>query len=219
MEYFLFHVLMIFCDDFKIFLSVFTIKFVEYMAAGLFPSIFVAFCTDVANTKRQKNAYEKFHNSSLNVLKSMCENLPTELHACIASIYLKENASEEKWNEVKTFSEWCRILYDKKDKTQIQYIQQEVRAIKSEAIKALEKLTSYETYYNEKNNDAIKKLIDGCNAFCRVVSEDGKYTGQYVCYPDSLIQAVIALFPINLEENKYIKIGYSGPFNSDNFCE
>lgn len=118
-----------------------------------------------------------------------------------------------------TFSVWCDILFDEKDKNQIRYIRQEVRAIKSEAIKVLERLNAYQAYRNDENKYAIEKLIEGCDAFCRVVDKNGKYTGEYVCHSDKLVKAVINLFPIELSENKYIKIGYAEKFNSDDFCD
>lgn len=218
--FFIFLHIMLSCFEcFRIFVLTSVMKFIEFMAAGIFPSIFVAFCADVANTSRQKSYYEKFYNDSIKVLKLMCENLPTELHACIADIYQKENVSDEEWEKKKTFSEWCQILYDKKDKNQIQYMKQKVRHIKAEALKALERLSSYQSYRNEENNNAIKNLINGCDAFCKVVDETGKYTGAYVCYPDKLIQAIIKVFPIDLSENKYIKLGYLDKFNSDDYCK
>ncbi len=203
----------------KLFLSTFGRKILEFMAAGLLPAIFVAFCTDIVSTKQQKSYYNNFYNDSLKVLKSLCENLPTELHACIADIYQKENAPDEEWEKRKTFSEWCQILYDKKDQNQIRYIKQEVRYIKAEALKTLEKLSSYQAYRNEENNNAIKNLINGCDAFCRVADEYGKYTGNHTCHSQKLAQGILALFPIDLSENKYIKIGYSDKFNSDDYCE
>lgn len=203
----------------KLFLSTFGRKILEFMAAGLLPAIFVAFCTDIVSTKQQKCYYEKFYDDSIKVLKSMCENLPTELHACIAEIYQKENAPDEEWEKRKTFSEWCHILSIKKDKECIRYMKQEVRCIKVEATKALEKLTAYQAYRNEENIKALENLINGCEAFCRVVDENGKYTGNYECHPNKFIQAIIKVFSTNLEENKYIRIGYLEAFNSDDFCQ
>lgn len=213
------YVMFSYFECFRIFVSTSVMKFIEFMAAGIFPSIFVAFFADVANTNRQKCYYEKFYNDSIKVLKSMCENLPTELHACIADIYQKENFSDEEWKKKKTFSEWCQILYDKKDQNQIRYIKQEVLHIKAEALKTLEKLSSYQAYRNEENNNAIKNLINGCDAFCRVVDEYGKYTGNHICHSQKLVQGILALFPIDLSENKYIKVGYLDKFNSDDYCE
>lgn len=198
----------------------FSKKLLEFVAAGVFPSILVAFITDVANTKRQEKYYIKFYDDSLKVLKAMCENLPAELHSCMIDIYRqRKEVSESEWERKETFSEWCRILYDTKDRNQIQYMQQEVIRIKVEATKVLENLNAYQAYHSEENNNAIENLISGCNTFCRRVYENGKYTENYECHPNKLIQAVVDLFPIELPENKDIKIGYSRKFNSYDYGE
>ena len=104
---------------FRMFVSMFGMKFIEFMAAGLFPSIFVAFCTDMANTKRQKNDYEFFYKDTSKILKLMCENLPTELYACIADFYLKENVSDDEWKKRRPFP--CGVIYCLMKKAKIKY--------------------------------------------------------------------------------------------------
>lgn len=203
-------------DSLRALVSTFELKLLEYTSAGIFPSMLVAFATDIVATKQKKEHYKTFCAYSLQLLKIMCEDLPATLHACVIDVKQKENA--DVYDCKMTFCNWCDFLNSAQDPVQFEYLQQEIRKIKSEATKALDKMATYEEYYDEARNKAIKSLIEGCNAFCRAVDEKGRYVGNCKCHPNAFVRAVLALFPPELPENKYIKIGYTEAYNADNFC-
>ena len=210
------------CDQPRTLLSSFLIRFLEFLAAGIFPAVIVAFLTDCANTRQKKKEYEEFYKDSVNVLKAMCENLPATLHACIADIYQSERAPETAWTAKKDFRGWCLELASKNDTEQIGYLNQEFLQIKAEVEKALRNLCAYQSWREKDRNAALDTMIQSCNSILfRLIgaANNDTSTGKWRCNPDKFIRAILDLFPPELPENKDIKLGYTQPFNSDDYCD
>lgn len=206
------------CNSFQCYALNYGKKLIEVMATGLFPALFLAFLTDIATTIRQKKKYAEYYNSLTKTLKEMCESLPTELHASVIEV-----AGSDMYDKRATFEEWCNILYEKEDKKEINYFVNQITDIKNEAIKLLEHTNSYQSFIDETDRKAkvkkLKKLISACNGFYSVVKSYNENVLKFRFAPEELSKAIMALFPIDLSENKYIKIGYSDKFNSDDYCE
>lgn len=205
------------CEHLKKFISDFLMDLLKFLAAGIFPAVIVALITDCANTKQKKKEYEEFYEDSINVLKRMCENLPTTLHTCIADIYQQEGAPETAWDKKNTFRGWCLELVSKDDTEQITYMNQEFLQIKAEAEKALRNLSAYQGWRDKDKNDALDDLIKSCNLFftrAKKSAGDDNSTWKWNCNPDKCVKAVLNLFPPELSENKDIKLGYTQKFNS-----
>ena len=216
------YTLLVECEQINAFLSAFLMNLLEFSAAGIFPAVIVALITDCANTQRKKKEYEEFYKDSVNVLKTMCENLPATLYACIADIYQSERVPEAAWGTKKDFRGWCLEIASKNDTEQIGYLNQEFLQIKAEAEKALRNLCAYQSWREKDRNAALDTMIQSCNSILfRLIgaANNDTSTGKWRCNPDKFIRAILDLFPPELPENKDIKLGYTQPFNSDDYCD
>lgn len=206
------------CCCFKCYALNYGKKLIEIMATGLFPAVFLSFLIDVLTTIREKKKYEEYYRSISETLKEMCEYLPTELHASVIEV-----AGSEMYDHKKTFAEWCNILYEKEDEKEISYFVNQIIDIKNEAIKLLEHTNSYQSFTDGTDRKAkvkkLKNLVSACNGFYSVIKSSTENVLKFRCAPEKLSESIIALFPTELSENKYIKIGYSDKFNSDDYCE
>lgn len=180
-------------------------KIVEIMSAGMLPAVLLTMLMDYANTKRQKDRYSKHINYNKCVLKSLCEDLPSEL---LSSLNINE-AYED--GEERTFCEWCECIYDEEG---LKFFLSDINTIKAEAQSMFDKVNVYNDLPTDSTNrdtaENYKKLVECCNN----IHFDCLYKTQksfYLKHVDELKNAILILFP-----DLYY---YDNPYKSESFCD
>ena len=187
---------------------------VDILANGFFPSVFLAWLTDIVANKRQYERYNVYYKNISKNLKNLCEELASLLYVCVIDVYTRNNCLKDNLDRKETFSSWCKILFDSNDENQIEQFMQCLNDIKKEAENLLNIINSFDAFNNEEKrieqSKKVSNLIFACNRFYLISEIGGKKVHIYKYNSNLLTKAITDLFL----ENEIQRI-YTEPYNSE----
>lgn len=211
------------CECSSCFICTFFEKLLEFIAAGMLPSVLFAFFTDLANTRREQEDYKKKIQSKKEYLREACLNLSSEILVCIDH---PEDAEDGKG---KTFLEWCKYLCDKPQifTNESRYYAQSVHEVERAASDFEIEVSVFEKSIFEKKRISeirhTKKLVMSCKALRQALKHEDK--NRFLSNIESLNDAILEMFTetdgdskcgkTDSEINRY----YMGKYNSQTFAK